>query len=116
MQPTGEYTTIQRNKSNVGSRYIAFGIADHKCREIGAHIAIWEIDVVTSDAPEADAPEAMVSDDVPAGHYFAFELHATRDKRSYGVLQHFQLFTSADARETAIATYLSAAKKRAHKR
>lgn len=93
-----------------GRIYRAFGVRDHKGREIGGSVNRFR--ATFYQAPE----EATYWHFTPVGHYYGFRCHATRDRRSYGSTQPEQLFTTAAERDAAVETYFRNAAKRAAKR
>lgn len=93
-----------------GERHESFGAYDEKGRAIGAYITtgVHEFRAVASDEDPLRRFWRM-----PAGRYFHFTPHATRDQRPYGAMQSRAYFTTEAERDAAIAEYLASAKKRA---
>jgi hypothetical protein len=98
--------TIKENIINIEKRYVSFNVTDSKGREVGAKIVLYELDFI-------EDAHAQGYYDKAAGHYFAFEPHATRDQLRYGACQPGKYFRDSDMRERAINTYLASARKRA---
>lgn len=103
-------TTYGGKQQNVDFVLFEFDIEDAKGRRIGVHVKTYEVDFV-------EASEGQYSScNLPVGHYFALNCHATRDGASYGAYQKTQFFTSEAERSEALEKYLANAKKRAAKK
>jgi len=99
--------TIQTNLINLVDTYVSFVVADRQGRRLGAEVLTWEVDF-------AQAPETAEwgYEAIPPGHYFAFRPQATRNRQPYGASQLPRFFSTATRRDTAVAAYLSQARRR----
>lgn len=104
-----ENLTTITNKTARMVELIGFEVKDRFGRELGTKIMTWE---ATFENQPADARSGY---SVPAGRYFMFEVHATRNDEDYGASQGWQRFNTVEEREAAINKYLAGAKARAIK-
>ncbi len=87
------------------------GHADAKGRRIGAEIRTSLITVADKPADHSGGYYGYR----PAGRYYAFVPHATRNGVHYGASQRETLFAKVEERDAAIEKYLANARKRAAK-
>jgi len=98
--------TVQTAPHNLVTTYVSFVVRDTKGREMGADLLTYEVDFVP--AP----PDAPWGYERAPGHYFAFKPHATRNRQPYGASPPTRYFSTAARRDTAVAAYLSRARRR----
>jgi hypothetical protein len=107
-----DYVYIATNRSNYSITSIDFPYLDSRARRIGVNIRRFIRTLVQ--VPKSENTFS-VTDRSNLGSWYVFEPHATRDGMDYGRLQHDRFFRTEEAREYAIAKYLSASEKRASK-
>jgi len=109
-----EYIPTKRTFQSVETNYhTSFEVKDSKGRMVGAEIRLCEETYEVEDLE--DCPGKCVWWQVPAGHYFVLNVHATRDGRWYGAVQHSKRFATPELREQAVQKYLTSARKRAQR-
>jgi hypothetical protein len=99
--------TVIGSESVKHVEHASFGILDERGRTIGALIVTGEREFVTAPA------DAMSFYDQPAGRFFYSTVHATRDGKPFGAMQHPLYFRSEEARSAHIKNYLKTARIRA---
>lgn len=84
----------------------SFGIVDDKGREIGS---VWRIVPVTFEPAEPDAISYCTH---APGHYYAANVHATRDGAPFGALQRDHFCESLEAARSKVEALIDASRKR----
>jgi len=90
-----------------GVEEIDFGLVDGKGRKIGCTITRGNCDCVFS-----IDPTIIIYTNLSPGHHYFFRPSITRNGKPFGAAQSERFFDTEEAREKAIAKYVTASKQR----
>jgi hypothetical protein len=100
----------RREYSNEGVVEQVFG-RDDRGRVVGARARL-TVEVHTDETDDSKAGTWMV----PAGTYFTYRPHATRNGKPFGASQNQMYFATREERDAAVEQYFAGARKRYEKK